>query len=593
MEGNSDDLLDQWLNLNEQEQNGENLAEEQIPKAIPSDYYPLSVAQERLWFVYQKNPESAVYNYSEIWNFQESSFDQEIFIKTLENLVAKHQVLASNYVIFQEEPVMVFRREKSFDLQIAKGIQSNSEARNWLKQLASQSFRLETDPLIRVGVCELENNQYSIGITFHHIIIDAWSMGILREDFAEIYAAISKNNQNFNFTGNQTDLQYQDYTSWQKGLPKEEPTFNSTQTLLDSFLDLPLDYPRPASPSYKGNLIRFSLPKNLTEKVGKLLKNYQTTDFNLFLTCFQILLGRYSKSEEVTVGIPVLNRDKEEFKSIVGYFVDTQVIGASLENNKLFNELLKEVKNDVLKAISSQKPSYENLVSNSPKIKDQSYNPLFQAMFVGHSAGENPFKNHGLSVDFEVLDLDVSKFDLTLHHFGLKKGVYQIGIEINTDLFCPVFAERLSVHFATLLNSICENPSLPIESYSLISEEENQYLTSGLSHDFKPEIEGTVLTEILENLSRNKDKIAAVCGSERLSYEVLDKRSRIIADELRKRSADPNQPIGIYMERSVDFLVSILAILRFGGAYLPLDPDYPDQRILQYLQESGANYVLT
>ncbi|MEN2282160.1 amino acid adenylation domain-containing protein [Algoriphagus sp. SE2] len=593
MEGNSDDLLDQWLNFNENEQQSENLAEEQIPKAGSSDYYPLSVAQQRLWFVYQKNPKSPVYNYSEIWNFQEPSFDQEVFTKAFENLVAKHQVLKSNYVVFQEEPVMVFQRETSFELHVAEGKRSESDARNWLKKLASKPFRLETDPLIRVGVCYLENNQYAIGVTFHHIIIDAWSMGILRQDFADFYARISKDKQNPDFARNKSDLQYQDFTTWQKGLSKDDPESNTNEALSDSFLDLPLDYPRPASPSYQGSLIRFSLPKNLTEKVGKLLKEFQTTDFNLFLACFQILLGKYAKSDSVTVGIPVLNRDKEEFKSMVGYFVDTQVIEARVNDQKPFSELIKEIKNDVLKAISSQKPSYEELVSKSQKIKDQSYNPLFQAMFVGHSSGENPFKNHGLPVDFEVLDLDVSKFDLTLHHFGLVQGAYQIGVEISQDLFSPVFAERLSQHFATLLDRICENPNRSIESYSIISAEENQFLTSGLSHEFHPESEGTVLTDILENLTRNKDQIAVVCGSERLSYGELDKKSRVIANELREKSADPNQPIGIFMERSVDFLVSIVAILRYGGAYLPLDPDYPDQRINQYLKESGANFVLT
>ncbi|MBN3519253.1 amino acid adenylation domain-containing protein [Algoriphagus lutimaris] len=592
MEGNSDDLLDQWLNFNEQDRGSENLAEERIPKANLSDHYPLSVAQRRLWFVYQKNPESPVYNYSEIWNFQGSSFDQGVFTKALECLVAKHQILASNYVVFQEEPVMVFRQEKSFDLHVAYDIQHESNARIWLKNLASKAFRLETDPLIRLGVCDL-NNQYLIGITFHHIIIDAWSMGILREDFADFYAEISNNHQQSNFSVPENELQYQDYTSWQKELPKSEFISNSFTTRTDSFLDLPLDFPRPASPSYQGSLIRFALPKKLTDKVAKLVRDFQTTDFNLFLACFQVLLGRYAKSEEVTVGIPVFNRDKEEFKSMVGYFVDTQVIETNLEKHKLFPELIKEIKNDVLEAISSEKPSYEDLVSNSQTTKDQSYNPLFQAMFVGHSAGENPFENHGLSVDFEVLDLEVSKFDLTLHHFGLKANAYQIGIEISTDLFSPVFAERLSQHFATLLENICDNPNLEIDSYSLISEEENQYLISGLGHEFRPESNQTVLTEIFENLTKNKDQIAAVCGLERITYGELDKRSQIIAQELKENSADPNQPIGIFMERSVDFLVSILAILRFGGAYLPLDPDYPDQRILQYLKESGAKYLLT
>jgi amino acid adenylation domain-containing protein len=593
MEGNSDDLLDQWLNFSEQEQNEDNISGEQIPKAASADYYPISIAQQRLWFVYQKNPESPVYNYSEIWNFQDSAFNQENFSLALGSLVEKHRILASNYIIVQEEPVMVFKNEEKFSLKACNEILDEIKARLWLKELASKPFRLETDPLIRIGICPLTNGDFQVGITFHHIIIDAWSMGILREDFANFYNSLSKNEKVESYKLDLENLQYSDFTTWQKSLQKETSLTKTNLNLSNSFLDLPLDFPRPANPSYKGCLIRFSLPEDLNLKVSKLLKTYQTTDFNLFLACFQILLGRYGKDEVVNVGIPVLNRDKEEVKSMVGYFVDTQVIGSILEDRKLFSSLLQEVKSDVLDAISSQKPSYEELVTASSEIKDASYNPLFQAMFVGHSAGENPFRNLDLPVDFEVLDLDVSKFDLTLHHFGLKNGAYLIGIEISEDLFSPVFAERMAQHFATLLSEICDNPELPIESYSMISEKEKQVLTSGLSHDFHPESNGSVLTEILENLTRKKDQVAVVCGDERLTYQELDNRSQIIAKELNRKSADPNQPIGIYMERSVDFLVSILAILRYGGAYLPLDPEYPDQRILQYLQESGAKYILT
>ncbi|EAZ82980.1 non-ribosomal peptide synthetase [Algoriphagus machipongonensis] len=593
MEENSDDLLDQWLNFNEADQDADEQVKEQIPKAPQASYYPLSIAQQRLWFVYQKNPESPVYNYFEIWKFQEGAFHLETFTQALDHLVDKHRVLASNYIILEEEAVMVFRDKDSFSLQVYDQKVSEEEARQKQKELASKAFRLESDPLIRIGVFLLENGGYSIGITFHHIIIDAWSIGILRSDFAAFYKELNGKEESQKLELNKADLQYSDYTHWQKEQPKDSAPIHPSQDLMDSFLDLPLDYSRPATPSYQGKLLRFSLPKDLTPKIGGLLKKFQTTDFNIFLAAFQVLLGRYGKSKDVNVGIPVLYREKEEFKSMVGYFVDTQVIGASLDEQKSFPELLKEIKNDVLKAISSEKPSYEELVMASKEMKDQSYNPIFQAMFVGHSSGENPFRDLGIPVDFEVLDLDVSKFDLTLHHFGLKEGVYQIGIEFSQDLFSSIFAERMNKHFASLLKEICDHPDLPINSYSLISEEERSFLTSGLSPDFHPENEGTVLTEILENLQSKRDQIAVVCGAERLSYGELDHRSTIISKELEKLHVDPELPIGIYMERSVDFLVSLLAIMRIGGAYLPLDPEYPDQRILQYLQESGAEYVLS
>lgn len=587
MEENSDDLLDQWLNINEQNKETEISDKEYIPKAPRSEYYPLSIAQRRLLFVYQKNPESAVYNYSEIWNFQNGSFDEAEFMQALENLVEKHQILASNYVVFQEEPAMVYRRDQKFSLEVLDGIRTETDARKWLKSLASFPFRLESDPLMRVGICRLEDGNHAIGITFHHIVIDAWSMRILKEDFAKLYG------HGKSLESEKPEFQYRDYTVWQKELQKRPVNQISSQSSVDSFVELPLDYARPAHPSYNGKLTRFSLPDILTPKIGEILKALQTTDFNLFLACFQILLGRYGKSEKVNVGIPVLNRDKEEFKSIVGFFVDTQVIGGSLKNHKSFSDFLKEVKADVLKAISGQNESYEELLNSSKKLKDQSYNPLFQAMFVGHSIGDNPFRNNGLPVDFEILDLNVSKFDLTLHHFGLKNGAYQIGVEFSTDLFSSAFSERLAGHFIQLLKEICDNPQLALKNYSLISGEERDFLISGLSHQFQPESTGNVLNEILQNLSAKKDQTAVVCGPDRLTYGELDHRSSVVALELEKQNIDIEQSIGIYMERSVDFLVSILAILKIGRPYLPLDPEYPDQRILQYIQESGTKYVLS
>ncbi|MFC3881211.1 amino acid adenylation domain-containing protein [Algoriphagus namhaensis] len=587
MEDNSDDLLDQWLNFS-----GDNEGEEKegsIPKAPLADSYPLSDTQQRLWLVYQKNPKSPVYNYAEIWTFDSNSFDEAQVKKAFRQLISSHTILASNYVLEGENPRMKIRSERDFEWVEGESFKSEKEAKDWLKAQASRPFRLESDPLVRLATCQVSGTKILLGLTFHHIIIDAWSIDLIRKGFAEFYAAQSSISND----SSSKALQFQDYSVWQNEQAKDRKEISRNAKVKDAFLDLPLDYSRPAIPSYKGQFLRFNLPETLTGKVNQLLQKTQSTSFSLFLTVFQILLSRYSKSQSIYVGIPVLNREQDELKDLAGYFVDTQVIGGELDPSQTFLQVLKQTQKEVLQTISSEKATYEQMLQESGQY-DQSSNPLFQAMFVGHSSGGNPFEEAGIStISFDVLDLDVSKFDLTLHHFGVRNGQYEIGVEISTDLFNEAFAERLSGHFATLLDHISANPSLPISAYSLISEEERDFLTHGLNQGFDPDYTGSVIPEILKNLQEKGDEVALVCGDQKLSYAELDQRSKALANELDRLNVDRNQPIGIYLNRSVDFVVSIVGILRYGGYYLPLDPDYPEQRISQYIEESGAEFVIS
>ncbi|MDN3204400.1 non-ribosomal peptide synthetase [Algoriphagus sediminis] len=585
---NSDDLLDEWLNFNDAE--GEGAAEFTILKAPAQDSYPLSQTQKRLWLVYQKEPESPVYNYSEVWTFPNDSFDKNTFIKSLELLVKKHQILLSNYLIVKEEPRLVYPKRESFELLESEEKMEESSAFSWLKAKASRGFRLETDPLIRVAICPLTNGNKAVGITFHHIVIDAWSIGILKKDFAKFYAETSKGNLD---QLTEERIQFHDFTVWDSERERKSSDKSNPEALQWDILELPLDHPRPARPSYRGGFHHFLLSKDLTKPIQKLAGKLETTDFNLFLAAFQILLSRYGKTEKISVGIPVLNREEEEVKNLVGYFVDTQVLQSQIDPNKSFGQFLEEVKNDSLAALTGEKPSYEELIKQSGIKASQSENPLFQAMFVGHSKGENPFHEHDLKVEMETLDLDVSKFDLTLHHFGEKNGAFAIGIEIASDLFEKAFADRMAAHFEALLFEITSNPEQAISELSLISEKERSYLISGLSHGFNPKDDGSVLDYLEKVFAKSKDQTALVCGEERLTYWELDQKSRAIAHVLKEENADPTKPIGIYLHRSVDYVVSMIGIMRYGGYYLALDPEYPDERIQQYLTGSSCEWVIS
>ncbi len=586
MADNSDDLLDQWLNFNEEE--GGESAGSEIPKAGKRDSYPLSQTQKRLWLVYQKLPTSPVYNYSEIWTFPKNDFKADALKESLSYLVRKHQVLGSNYVIVDEEPRIVFpeRRAFSFTQSI-----DNQESYKWLKSQASKAFRLESDPLVRVAVIE-GDQQTQVGITFHHIVIDAWSLGIIKDDFAKVYSELIQGNHPEPI--DEESIQFVDFACWEEERIDEEP---DSEFNLDAFqtepLDLPLDKTRPSSPSYEGRLFRFNLSKELTPKLQKLCSDLQTTEFNVMLTAFQILLSKYGKADSVNIGIPVLSRKEEELKSIVGYFVDTQVLGTKVEPKASFLDLLNKVKGEVLSAITGEKPSYEQLLASSPRLPDQSINPLFQAMFVGHSHGDNPFKAYGLAIESETLDLDASKFDLTLHHFGEKDGSFGIGVEISSDLFKPVFADRLFQHFEALLSGICVNADAKVSELSLISRAENDYLKSGLSHGLEIPSDGNFVQDLETIFDRETEKTALVCGDQSISYAELKDRSNSIVAELDRRGVDRNNAIGIYMNRSVDYVVAMVGIMRYGGYYLPLDPEYPEGRISQYLEESKCAFVLT
>ncbi len=587
MEENSDDLLDQWLDFNDAE--GEESVELSIPKAQAQDSYPLSQTQKRLWLVYQKVPNSPVYNYSENWTFSADSFNKGAFLDAIEVLCKKYQILLSNYAIVKEEPRLVYQKRSTFELHESEGPQSDELARAWLKAKASEGFRLESDPLVRVAICPVNEEITIIGITFHHIVIDAWSIGIIKKDLAEIYSNCLKGVSN---EGSSENLQFHDFTVWESQKEVKEATGISITSAKPEALELTLDHTRPSRPSYRGSFHRFALAKSLTKPIQKLAKEYQTTDFNVFLTAFQILLSRYGGAEDVSVGIPVLNREEEELKKMVGYFVDTQVIQSHLPPSKSFKTLLEQIKKDTLEALTGERPSYEELIEQSGIRADQSENPLFQVMFVGHSKDGNPFEEFGLKVKMETIDMDVSKFDLTLHHFGEREGEFKIGVEIAFDLFDSSFAKRLSEHFEALLFEIVRGPDREISDFTMITEQERSYLTSGLSHGFNPEPEGSILEDLEHAFTDSKDKIALVCGDERLTYGELDQKSGALAKALNEKNIDREKPIGIYVNRSVEYVVCMFGVLRYGGYYLALDPEYPDERIQQYLEESSCELVL-
>lgn len=547
----------------------------QLQKASESEYYPVSKGQKRLWLIQEKHPGSAVYNYCETWTFRDNSFDRERFISAVEELLEKHSILRSNYHLIKEELMFSISKSPDPDIYDAENVREPSKAVKWIKERASKAFDLGHDKLLRVLICRVSTGDVLVGFVFHHIVTDAWSMDIFRTDFVSIYFGSQKKNGTCEYT-------FQDYALHESQLDENVVPNHQPKSSRDILLEVPTDFPRPAEPSYQGKFVRKKIKSHLSEGVSLLIPKLKTTSFNFFLALYKVLLFKYSNSGEILLGIPVLNREKEVYRDIVGYFVDAQLLKIDLYPQLRFDELLVNVRNKVLSTLESPGGS---------KVNDRNLELEFQTMFVAHGQTKSIFEENKLPVDVAIVDLDVAKFDLTVHLFE-KNSEFEIGIEYSTDLFQQETIDQFFQHFETLISSVLKQQDIAISDLEIISEKERLLLESGLNEHYETE-SGFVIEEILSNCKKKPEQVAVVCGSQSITYGELGQRSAAIAAQLHELDVDIAGPVSIYLERSVDYVVSIVAILRYGGYYLPLDPAYPDDRIMQYIVESGSRFIIS
>ena len=569
-----------------------------IPRTFDDQPVPLSFAQERLWFLQQLRPDSAVYNLGRVQRIG-GGLDLRALRWSLGELARRHDSLRSIFAAVEGRPLQTAAPAGEIaltpvDLRKVPDKARDLEARRLINAEMNRPFDLTQGRLLRVGLLRLRDDEHILALTTHHIAADAWSMGILMGELWTLYEGYS--------SGKTRPLaalpwRYRDYAVWQRaradGARRADLEYWKGKLAGLAALDLPTDRARPAEPDFSGGKVAVELPAALTRALNQLSRREGATCFMTLLAAFQILLCRWSGQDDIAVGAPIANRESSELEGIVGLFVGTAVLRTDLSGAPSFRALLKRARQVCLGAYAHQAAPFELLVQeiNPPRAFER--HPLFQSMLVLQNApAAAPSSPPGLTLSPWEIDSETAQFELTLY---LRERVGRlIGyFEYAADLFDRSTVERMAGQFRNLLESIVADPDRSIAALPLLSSAERTRLLVEWNDTAAPRPEPTAIHRLFEaQCRRTPDGVALECGDEKMSYGELNARANRLARELRERGIRQERIVGLLAERSLACVVSILAVLKAGGAYLPLDPEYPKERVSFMLKDAKVRLLL-
>jgi amino acid adenylation domain-containing protein len=558
---------------------------------------PLSFTQQQFWLLDQAGLPAA-YNVCTAVKIA-GALDTQRLRKALEQIVARHEVLRTNIALEQGTPVQEISPAMPIDLRISvlaklSAIERQAEMNRVVNAEAGEAFDLSQGPLFRTHLLSFSHDHHVLLFTFHHIVYDGWSAGLLLRELTAFYEGSSAALSNLP----RLPIQYADFARWQRqrlqGAILERQLDHWRRQLANApALNLPTDYARPATRSFKGARQSVTLPQGLSHSLQAMSRNENATLFMTLLAAFQTLLFRYSGQEDITVGAPVAGRTNIETENLIGSFVNTLALRADLAGNPSFREFLSRVREAVLGAFSHQDLPFEKLVEELNPERGLNRTPLFQVMF----AFQNTPTPDTLASELELTPLRLksptAKFDLTLEVEEQTEGLV-VTIEYSTDLFAPETIARMLAHFQTLVTGAVTDPLQRIADLPLLSqaEREQQLVEWNDTHADFP-VDACVHCLFEAQVVKTPNAIAAEFQGEQLTYLDLNRRANQLAHYLRKQGVRAEVLVGICIERRLEMLVSMLAVLKAGGGYVPLDPKYPRERTAFMIEDAGLSLVLT
>ncbi|MBW4602159.1 MAG: amino acid adenylation domain-containing protein [Calothrix sp. FI2-JRJ7] len=561
--------------------------------------YPLSFAQQGLWFINQLTPDAPTYNIPIVISFK-GCLNLAALQDSLNEMIQRHEVLRTSFTVVDGQPVQVINPPLPLtlaveDLRTLKTSDLTQVAQRLASEFAQQPFDLSAQLLLRAKILQLDNKNYQLIVTLHHIIADGWSIGVFIKELAALYEAFSVGKP----SPSELPIQYRDFVNWQqKWLDSEriQPLLTYWKQKLQGelpVLNLPTDRPRPPVQTFKGAQAKLVLSQTLKKELKNLSRQQGVTLFMTLLTAFKILLYRYTGQTDILVGSPIANRNKAEIESLIGFFVNVLVLRTELSFDLSFQDLLARVKSTALEAYVHQDLPFEKLVEELQPSRDLSYNPLFQVMFVLQNVPKPNLSSSDVSISYEEGYNGTSKFDLTLFMEDSEQGLVAT-CEYNTDLFNTDTVTRMLGHFQTLLESIVSDPEQCISKLQLLTPPEVQQLLvewNDTKTDYPIDL---CIHQLFEaQVGKTPSDIAVIFENQQLTYHELNNQANQLAHYLQQQGVKPDKIVGVFIERSVEMVVGLLAILKAGGAYLPLDPAYPKERLAFMLADAQASILLT
>jgi amino acid adenylation domain-containing protein len=560
----------------------------------------MSFAQQRLWFLDQLEPGSTAYNTPFVVSLN-GTLNCAALKDSLNEIVRRHEVLRAKFRLENGRPIQVIDDRTTLEIPVVDlSNVSPADREDRVLQLAKEeartSFNLAAGPMVRARVLRLGADEHVLLLTTHHIVFDGWSRSIFLRELASLYEAFSKGQQS---PLPELPLQYTDFSVWQNEYVKGEVLqtqiayWKEKLAAMPSALELPTDHPRPAVSTFRGGSLASFIPKELTAMLRSFSQQQGVTAFMATLAVFQLLLARYSGQEDIAVGSPIAGRNRREIEELIGFFANTLVLRSDLSGDPSFRDLLKRVRETALGAYAHQDIPFEKLVEELQPERSLSHNPLFQVLFAFRNVPTHQLTLDGLELKLLRGDQTTSKFELGLFVSEINDGL-GLRWEYNSDLFDPETIKRMSEHFALLLQVSLAEPDRPISRLPLLSESERRQLLAEWNFTAAEYPRDKCLHELFEaQVARTPDAAAVSFRDERLTYAQLNTRANQLAHYLVRRGVERGERIGIYIERSLEMMIALLAVQKAGAAYVPLDPDYPRERIDLILQDADVKLIVS
>ncbi|WP_075343709.1 non-ribosomal peptide synthetase [Tenacibaculum agarivorans] len=566
-------------------------------------HIPLSFNQERLWFLDQLQGSSEEYHIPAVIRL-EGALNISVLEQALKTIVDRHEVLRTNILSKEGVGYQEIIEAKDWCLDKSK-VTGEEELSKVLQNYLTVPFDLSKDYKLRACLYDLGEDKYVLACVFHHIASDGWSENILTNEFVELYSALQSNRA---IILPELSLQYIDYAIWQRkyfegDLLEAQLSYWEQKLAGVNTLALPLDYTRPPMQSNAGSDVSLTLDEKLTQSLKDICQQEGVTMPMLLLSAFKLLLSRYSGQEDICVGTSIANRTQSELEGMIGFFVNTLALRTDLSGNPTFTEFLARVKTTTLEGYKHQQTPFEKIVDRVVTTRDMSSTPLFQVMFDYHNEGsilEEANADTDESLDLGNLNISEYEYTNTSAQFDLTLNVSEedlviiLNLNYCSDLFKQVTIGRILAHYKELLLSIVSNVDQPIGNLSMLTPQENVLLLEEFNAstvDYP--LDKTVMDLFSDQVQKSPNAVAAIFEGEELTYSELDKRSNSLAYYLITQGVQPNDLVGVCLNRGFDMLIAVLGVLKSGAAYVPIKPDFPTDRVAHLIEDTSCKLVIT
>lgn len=571
-----------------------------IPEKRESNTFPLSFAQERLWFLQKVEPHNTFYNKANAIRL-EGDFNINAFIKALDFIAQRHEILRTTFPSIEGQPYQVIHPVRTpdlcvVDLEELSAPRQESEQSRLCAEETNTPFDLENGTLLRTKLLRLNQSKLTLLLCSHHIILDAWAGEILVSELVTLYNSFSKSEPS---PLQDLPVQYADFAAWERSrlqgeILESELTYWK-QSLSGSLpiLRLPSDRPRQSVQTANGARVRLEISKQITDTLSLLGRQEGATLFMTLLAAYKALLYRYTGELDILVGTPIANRNRKELEGLLGMFSNTLVLRTKLAGNITFRELISRVREVALGGYAHQGLPFEKLVEELNPVRSLSHTPLFQVWFALQNTDASDIEMSSISFSAIEVDSRASQFELTLDLSQTPSGL-KGSIDYNSDLFDEETIERMASHYSSLLKDVCLNPDKKLFEIELLEAQERFMLLAQFNGATAAFDRSARISDLFSRQAESSpEAIALEFESLQLSFRELDRRSNQLARCLRQLGTGPEVKVGICMRRSIEFYVSLLAALKAGGAYVPIDLNHPRQRQIYMLEDAQVEILLT